>query len=95
MADRDPSELHQLDHAEEAPAGVAPAIANSKKKLRMKVLAALVAGKLLIGAGAYAFMGGDTVSTDNAYVAADSAQVTPLVSAAVVDVRSWNSNTPW
>jgi membrane fusion protein (multidrug efflux system) len=91
MADRDPSELHQLTEAEEAPAGVAPALPNPKKKKRIKVLAALVAGKLLIGAGAYAYMGGDTVSTDNAYVAADSAQVTPLVSAAVVDVAVVNT----
>jgi membrane fusion protein (multidrug efflux system) len=91
MAERDPSELHKLALAEEAPAGAVRAIANPKKKRRLKVIAALAAGKLLIGAAVFGLAGSDTVSTDNAYVAADSAQITPLVSAAVVEVPVVNT----
>jgi membrane fusion protein (multidrug efflux system) len=54
-----------------------------RKKRRIRVLVALAAAKVLIGAGTYMFFDGEHVSTDNAYVNADSAQVTPLVSAAV------------
>jgi membrane fusion protein (multidrug efflux system) len=46
---------------------------------------------LLAGGGWYALHDGSHVSTDNAYVNADSAQVTPLVAAAVVDVPVVNT----
>jgi membrane fusion protein (multidrug efflux system) len=46
---------------------------------------------LLAGGGWYMFHDTGHVSTDNAYVNADSAQVTPLVAAAVVDVPVVNT----
>ena len=84
MAERDPSELHEGDMHQPVVVEDAEPIADAvRKKRRFKVLAALVGGKLLIAGAAYAFIDHDHVSTDNAYVNADSAQVTPLVSAAV------------
>ena len=53
---------------------------------RKKLFAALGGAVLLAGAGYWLLADGDLVATDNAYVAADSAQVTPLVSGAVVKV---------
>ena len=44
--------------------------AKVRKKRRLKVLLALTAAKVVTGAGAYLFFGGEHVSTDNAYVAA-------------------------
>jgi membrane fusion protein (multidrug efflux system) len=55
------------------------------------VLLGLAAGFLLAGGGWYMFHDTGEVSTDNAYVAADSAQVTPLVAAAVVQVPVVNT----
>jgi membrane fusion protein (multidrug efflux system) len=84
VAERDPIELH--DGGMHQPLIVEDAEAEAKKlrkKRRIKVLVALAAAKVLIGAGTYMFFDGEHVSTDNAYVNADSAQVTPLVSAAV------------
>jgi len=63
-----------------------PIVDAARKKKRRKILLALVAAKVVIGAGFYMFHDGGNVATDNAYVSADSAQVTPLVSAAVSDV---------
>jgi membrane fusion protein (multidrug efflux system) len=93
MAERDPIELHSGEpHAEVMPteAEVA-ATKSSRKKKSLKVLLALAAGKVLIGAGVYAFVDHDHVATDNAYVNADSAQITPLVSAAVTAVPVVNT----
>ena len=93
MAERDPateiyeSGMHQPVIVEDTK----PIVDAARKKRGWKVLVALAAGKLLIGGAAYAFIGNDHVSTDNAYVSADSAQVTPLVSAAVLDVRVANT----
>ena len=53
---------------------------------RKKLFAALGGAVLLAGAGYWLLADGDLVATDNAYVAADSAQVTPLVSGAVAKV---------
>lgn len=53
---------------------------------RRKLFAALGGAVLLAGAGYWLLADGDLVATDNAYVAADSAQVTPLVSGAVTKV---------
>ena len=53
---------------------------------RKKLFAALGGAVLLVGAGYWLLADGDLVATDNAYVAADSAQVTPLVSGAVAKV---------
>ena len=93
MAERDPIELHSGEtHTEVAPTDTErAAIKSSRKKKSLKVMLALAAGKLLIGAGVYAFVDHDHVATDNAYVQADSAQVTPLVSAAVIEAPVVNT----
>ena len=84
MAERDPIELHAGEPAEQVSVPDAEKeAAKVRKKRRLKVLLALTALKVVTGAGAYFLFPADHVSTDNAYVAADSAQVTPLVSAAV------------
>lgn len=64
-----------------------PAVAASKRKPLFLALGATV---LLAGAGYAAYevlVGAHYVSTDNAYVGADVAQVTPLVAGAVTSVR--------
>ena len=92
MADRDPTELKQADHLEEVRVPDAEKAADSvRKKKRLKVILGLAAAKIAIGAGAWMFMDDGHVSTDNAYVGADSAQVTPLVSAAVAEVAVVNT----
>jgi len=91
MAERDPKELQESEYREISVPDAEQAAASLRKKRRWKILAALAAGQLLIGGAAYAFIDRDHVSTDNAYVSADSAQVTPLVSAAVVDVPVANT----
>ena len=91
MAERDPKELQEIECREVSVPDAEQAAASLRKRRRWKILAALAAGQLLIGGAAYAFIDRDHVSTDNAYVSADSAQVTPLVSAAVVDVRVVNT----
>ena len=91
MAERDPKELQESECREVSVPDAEQAAASLRKRRRWKILAALAAGQLLIGGAAYAFIDRDHVSTDNAYVSADSAQVTPLVSAAVVDVPVANT----
>ena len=92
MAERDPIELrdggmHEPVIVEDAK----PIVDAARKKKSFKVLLGLAAAKVLIGGGWYMLHDGDHVSTDNAYVSADSAQVTPLISAAVVDVPVVNT----
>ena len=91
MAERDPIELQQAEHHEVSVPDAEQEAAKLRKKRRAKVLFALVAAKVVIGGGWYLLHDGDHVSTDNAYVNADSAQVTPLVSAAVTDVAVVNT----
>ena len=93
MAERDPIELHDGEpHAEVKPTAAELAAAKpSRKKKSVKVLLALAAAKVAIGGGWYMLHDGGHVATDNAYVNADSAQVTPLVSAAVTDVAVVNT----
>jgi len=93
MAERDPIELHSGEqHAEVTPTEAeAGAVKSSRKKKSLKVILALAAAKIVIGAGAYALIDHDHVATDNAYVQADSAQVTPLVSAAVIEAPVVNT----
>jgi membrane fusion protein (multidrug efflux system) len=92
MAERDPIELRTADHLEQVSVPDAERAADGvRKKKRMKVILALAAAKIAIGAGAWMLFPDGSVSTDNAYVAADSAQVTPLISAAVADVPVVNT----
>jgi membrane fusion protein (multidrug efflux system) len=64
---------------------------NAKRNTQRRRLFAILGAVLLIAAVGYFFywllIGSHYVSTDNAYVGADVAQVTPLVSGAVTDVR--------
>jgi len=92
MAERDPIELHDGGtHEAVIVEDAKPILDAAKKKQRMKVLLALAAAKVVIGGGWYMLHDTGHVSTDNAYVSADSAQVTPLVSAAVLDVPVVNT----
>jgi len=92
MAERDPIELHDGGmHQPVVVEDAQPIVDAARKKKRIKVLLALVAAKVAIGGGWYMFHDGGHVATDNAYVGADSAQVTPLVSAAVLDVAVVNT----
>jgi membrane fusion protein (multidrug efflux system) len=70
--------------------------ADKKKALRKKLFAGLLAGVTLCGAGYYAYdalIGSRYVTTDNAYVGAESAHVTPLIGGPVKDVRVSDTDT--
>jgi membrane fusion protein (multidrug efflux system) len=82
-----PSEIEK--EIEAASSQTAPA-AKNMKALRKKLFAALLAGVTISGAGYYAydyFIGSRYVTTDNAYVGAETAHVTPLVGGPVSEVR--------
>lgn len=92
MAERDPhemlsSESQQIQPTQEEVAAVAQT-ANPRRK---KVMIGLAAGVLLAGGGWFMFHDSGHVSTDNAYVGAESAQVTPLIAAAVAEVPVVNT----
>ena len=92
MAERDPAGTLAGEHQVIAPTQAeAAAVAHGASSRRRKVLLGLAAGFLLAGGGWYLLHDTGTVSTDNAYVSADSAQVTPLVTAAVADVPVVNT----
>jgi membrane fusion protein (multidrug efflux system) len=92
MAERDPTELHDGGMHQPVIVEDAKPIADAaRKRTRKKVMIGLAAGMLIAGGGWFAFHDPNHVSTDNAYVSADSAQVTPLVSAAVADVPVVNT----
>ena len=92
MAERDPIELHDGGmHQPVIVEDAEPIVDAARKKRRKKVLIALVGAKLALAAGAWLFLDDGHVSTDNAYVGADSAQVTPLISAAVSEVSVGNT----
>lgn len=87
MAERDPYEMlsgesHQIDPT---PAEAA-VVRQSADPRRKKVMFGLAAAFLVAGGGWYMLHDTGKVSTDNAYVSAESAQVTPLIAAAVVEV---------
>lgn len=87
MADRDPQELFAGDSiAIEPTKAEAEAVTSTADPRRKRVMLGLAAAILVAGGGWYMFRDTGHVSTDNAYVSADSAQVTPLISAAVTDV---------
>ena len=91
MAERDPIETLTGEHEEiQATAAEKAAVAQSTNP-RRKVMLGLAGALLLAGGGWYMLHDSGHVSTDNAYVNADSAQVTPLVAAAVVEVPVVNT----
>lgn len=84
MADADPTDrAFNSTEMADAPATAAP---SSKRKGMLTVIAAVV----LVGGAAYggwhALAGSHYVETDNAYVGAETAQVTPMVSGQAVQV---------
>jgi membrane fusion protein (multidrug efflux system) len=92
MADRDPQELFVSDSTPIEPTKAeAEAVTKTADPRRRKVMLGLAGAILLAGGGWYMFHDTGHVSTDNAYVSADSAQVTPLVSAAVAAVPVVNT----
>jgi len=92
MAERDPIETLTGDRLEVAATEAEKAaVAKASDPRRKKVMLGLAGAFLLAGGGWYMLHDGGHVSTDNAYVGADSAQVTPLVAAAVVDVPVVNT----
>ena len=80
MADRDPKELHEAQTFETVQVADAQQIANKAK--RKKLFGLFAAGIAAVGAGTYAYdvlVASKHAETENAYVGADVAQVTPLV----------------
>ena len=91
MAERDPQEMLSQESQQVEPTQAEAAAVKSADPRRKKVMLGLAAGILLAGGGWYFLHDSGEVSTDNAYVGADSAQVTPLVAAAVADVPVINT----
>lgn len=92
MAERDPKEMLTSESRQIEPTKAeAAAVKGSNETKRRKVLLGLTGAFLLAGGGWYMFHDTGHVSTDNAYVSADSAQVTPLIAAAVVDAPVVNT----
>jgi membrane fusion protein, multidrug efflux system len=91
MAERDPIQTLTSEREEvQATPAERAAVAKSTNP-RRKVMLGIAGAFLLAGGGWYMLHDSGHVSTDNAYVGADSAQVTPLVAAAVVDVPVVNT----
>ena len=93
MAERDPQEsLHsESRQVEPTSAEIAAVASTADPRRRKKVMLGLTGAFLLAGGGWYMLRDTGHVSTDNAYVGAESAQVTPLISAAVTDVPVVNT----
>ena len=87
MAERDPYEMLSGESRQIDPTPAETAVVRqTADPRRRKVMLGLAAAFLAAGGGWYMFHDTGEVSTDNAYVSAESAQVTPLIAAAVVDV---------
>src|SRR5215472_4668568 len=92
MAERDPQEVLHGESQEVPPTSAeAAAIASTADPRRKKVMLGLAGALLLAGGGWYMLRDTGEVSTDNAYVGAESAQVTPLINAAVTAVPVVNT----
>jgi membrane fusion protein (multidrug efflux system) len=91
MAERDPIETLTGEREEVQATPAEKAAVKQSANPRRKVMLGLAGAFLVAGGGWYMLHDSGHVSTDNAYVNADSAQVTPLVSAAVVQVPVVNT----
>ena len=93
MAERDPQEvLHsESKRVEPTPAEIAAVASTADPRRRRKVMLGIAGAFLLAGGGWYMLRDTGHVSTDNAYVGAESAQVTPLINAAVTNVPVVNT----
>ncbi|ATE64544.1 EmrA/EmrK family multidrug efflux transporter periplasmic adaptor subunit [Rhizorhabdus dicambivorans] len=87
MADADPITPAGADTPSEADAQALKAARLEKRRLWLTRLALVVGAAAIIWGLWYLLIGRNHVSTDNAYVAAEVAQVTPLVAGQVVEVR--------
>jgi membrane fusion protein (multidrug efflux system) len=92
MADRNPEEMTIGDTDPDAPPAVAPDMRVRRKRWLSIFGLVLVAGVVIWAIWFFIARAG-RVSTDNAYVGADTAQVTPLVAAPVADVRVANTQS--
>jgi len=86
MADADPASK-PADGATDADADMLKAARLAKRKLWLTRLALIVVVAALAWGLWYLLIGRNHVSTDNAYVNAEVAQVTPLINGQVVEVR--------
>jgi membrane fusion protein (multidrug efflux system) len=92
VAERDPQEMLSSDSQQIEPTQAeAAAVARAADPRRKKVMLGLAGAFLVAGGGWYFLHDTGRVTTDNAYVAADSAQVTPLTAAAVLEVPVVNT----
>lgn len=90
MADYDKTEAPDFSvENDDAPHIETPSV----RKKRIKAFTALAMVISVAGGGWWAFADSDYVATDNAYVNADVAQVTPLVAGAVASVEVINTQT--
>ena len=87
MADQPDPDLSQKDAA----AAEARSLLASRRRRWLTILVVAVVGIGLLATLYHFVIGARHVSTDNAYVGADTAQVTPLVSGAVQSVRVANT----
>jgi len=78
--------MSDVEHAGASGDGAGAVVDKRKRKPMLLGLAAVVAAVAIIYVLYGLVFGGRTVSTDNAYVAGDNAQVTPLTSGQVVEV---------
>ena len=100
MADISPNEMiaderviAQPDPAQQEAAQLESVVTPSKRARLLRILAVVVVAAAVVGALWYFLTQAGRVSTDNAYVGADTAQVTALVSGAVADVRVGGTQT--
>lgn len=92
MAERDPQHVLNGENQQVEPTSAeTAAVASTADPRRKRIMLGLTAAFLLAGGGWYLLHDTGEVSTDNAYVGAESAQVTPLISAAVTDVPVSNT----
>jgi membrane fusion protein (multidrug efflux system) len=87
MADVNPQDLPQASTAEDEEAAIMAASRKVQRRTWLTRLAILVAVIALIYGLWYFLVGRNHVSTDNAYVNAELAQVTPLISGQAIEVR--------
>ena len=90
MAERDPATPVAADPA---PPALAATPNSARRKRLFLILGAVVLAAALIAGLWYLLVGWRSVSTDNAYVGADVAQVTPLVSGSVTQVAVADTQT--
>lgn len=75
------------DHAGEASEAAPRPVIDEKKRKPLLIILAIVVAVIGLGYLLYAtLIGGRSVSTDNAYVAGENAEITPLTSGSVVEI---------